>query len=97
MFVKWDVLVFKMLVFFLKIFFICQINKINFILIKLNCYIMDILKLYGQVIILVDQVEDNLFIYFRIKDLWVGDVIFNEMELVVVLGVVCSVLREVFS
>lgn len=33
---------------------------------------MDTLKLHGQAITLVDQVEDNLLTYFRTKDLRAG-------------------------
>lgn len=36
---------------------------------------MDTLKLHGQAITLVDQVEDNLLTYFRTKDLRAGDAI----------------------
>ena len=90
MFAKWDVSVLKMLVFLLKTSFICQTNKINLILTKLNCYTMDTLKLHGQAITLVDQVEDNLLTYFRTKDLRAGDAIPNEMELAAALGVARS-------
>lgn len=97
MFAKWDASVLKMLVFLLKTSFICQTNKINLILTKLNCYTMDTLKLHGQAITLVDQVEDNLLTYFRTKDLRAGDAIPNEMELAAALGVARSVLREALS
>ena len=97
MFAKWDASVLKMLVFLLKTSFICLTNKINLILTKLNCYTMDTLKLHGQAITLVDQVEDNLLTYFRTKDLRAGDAIPNEMELAAALGVARSVLREALS
>ena len=58
---------------------------------------MDTLKLHGQAITLVDQVEDNLLTYFRTKDLRAGDAIPNEMELAAALGVARSVLREALS
>jgi len=47
----------------------------------MNVFTFDTLKLHGQAITLVDQVEDNLLTYFRTKDLRAGDAIPNEMEL----------------
>ena len=58
---------------------------------------MDTLKLHGQAITLVDQVEDNLLTYFRTKDLRAGNAIPNEMELAAALGVARSAPREALS
>ena len=55
------------------------------------------LKIDGQSITLVDQVEDKLLNYFRSQDLKVGDSIPNEIELSSALGVARSVLREALS
>ena len=58
---------------------------------------MENLKIDGQSITLVDQVEDKLLNYFRSQDLKVGDSIPNEIELSSALGVARSVLREALS
>ena len=55
---------------------------------------MENLKIDGQSITLVDQVEDKLLNYFRSQDLKVGDSIPNEIELSSALGVARSVLWE---
>ena len=55
---------------------------------------MENLKIDGQSITLVDQVEDKLLNYFRSQDLKVGDSIPNEIELSSALGVARSVLRD---
>lgn len=58
---------------------------------------MENMKIDGQSFTLVDQVEDKLLNYFKIKDLKVGDSIPNEVELSAALGVARSVLREALS
>ena len=58
---------------------------------------MENLKIDGQSITLVDQVEDKLLNYFKSQDLKVGDSIPNEIELASALGVARSVLREALS
>ena len=58
---------------------------------------MENLKIDGQSITLVDQVEDKLLNYFRSQDLKVGDSIPNEIELSSALGVARSVLLEALS
>jgi GntR family transcriptional regulator, transcriptional repressor for pyruvate dehydrogenase complex len=57
---------------------------------------MESIKL-DQRITLVDQVEDTLLNFFKIKDLRIGDPIPNETELAEALGVGRSVLREALS
>lgn len=58
---------------------------------------MENLKINGQSLTLVDQVEDKLLTYFREHDLRAGSSIPNELELANALGVARSVLREALS
>ena len=58
---------------------------------------MKSLKIDGQTITLVDQVEEKLLTYFKDQNMNVGDPIPNEVELSTALGVARSVLREALS
>lgn len=58
---------------------------------------MDNLKIQGQKVTLVDQVEDRLMDYFKEQGFRPGDALPREQELAESLGVARSVLREALS
>lgn len=55
------------------------------------------LKVKGQKVTLVDQVEQSLIDYFKVRGLRPGDSLPNELELTEKLGVARSVVREALS
>jgi GntR family transcriptional regulator, transcriptional repressor for pyruvate dehydrogenase complex len=78
--------------------FLCNISYLSDICHVKKNHLMDIYKLNPiSSITMTDQVEDELFRYFKDKGFKVGDVLPKEAELVEALGVSRSVVREALS